>query len=336
MSGSKPKLALTIGDPAGIGPELVASLITRGALEPYDLRLIGSASSLLARLPERIGGDFEIIREGRPFSGARTAGIPVIVDTAGGLEAVPGKPSAEGGAVSGRSVEAAVEMAGRGDVDGIVTGPISKEALVLAGYTYRGHTEMLAAMLDSPDCQMMMVSGDLRIVILTRDIPISEVPAAVTRDRLERCVRVTAASLGELWGIDSPRILVSGLNPHAGDGGVIGMEEVEVISPAILALRGEGFDVEGPIPADTLYRKWEGRRQDAIIALYHDQGMIPFKMEGFDKGVNMTIGLPVVRTSVCHGTAYDIVGSGEFSTGSLEAALELASHCCTVKGGKRD
>ena len=141
---------------------------------------------------------------------------------------------------------------------------------------------------------------------------------------------------GELWGIDQPRILVSGLNPHAGDGGVIGMEEVEVISPAIVALRSEGFDVEGPIPADTLYCKREGGRQDAFIALYHDQGMIPFKMEGFDRGVNMTIGLPVIRTSVCHGTAYDIVGSGEFSTGSLEAALELASHCCKMKGGAKD
>jgi len=216
-----------------------------------------------------------------------------------------------------------------------VTGPISKEALGLAGYSYIGHTDMLSALLDAPDCQMIMVSGSMRIVILTRDIPLAEVPAAVTAKRLMTGVRVTDAAMRELWGIEAPRIDIAALNPHGGDGGVTGTEEGEVIIPAIAALVEDGIDARGPFPADTLFFNAQSRGCDAFVALYHDQGMIPFKMSGFDRGVNMTIGLPVVRTSVCHGTAYDIAGRGVAESGSLAAALELAVRCCRTRSHER-
>ena len=182
----------------------------------------------------------------------------------------------------------------------------------------------------------MMVSGGLRIVILTRDIPLRDVPAAVTAERIETGVRVTGGSLRELFGIESPRIAVAALNPHGGDGGVLGDGGARHDHPGARgAPRARGYLVDGPFPADTLFYKWEEKGYDAFIALYHDQGMIPFKMAGFEKGVNMTIGLPVVRTSVCHGTAYDIAGTGTAETGSLESAFALAVECCLARRARR-
>ena len=218
-------------------------------------------------------------------------------------------------------------MAKKGIVEGIVTGPISKKALNLGGYYFKGHTAMLSEMMDAPDCQMMMVAGGLRILILTRDIPLADVPSMVTPERITAGVRETCRALKENFGIKSPVIKVAALNPHAGDGGINGREEIEIISPAIERLRAEGIDVSGPVPADTLFYNWGKSGVDAFIALYHDQGMIPFKVNGFKNGVNMTIGLPVLRTSVCHGTAYDIAGKGIADPASLEAAVTLASEC---------
>jgi 4-hydroxythreonine-4-phosphate dehydrogenase len=212
-----------------------------------------------------------------------------------------------------------------------VTGPISKEALALAGYRYWGHTDMLASLFNAPDCQMMMVSGALRIVILTRDMPLRDVASSVTAARLKSGVRVTVSSLEELWSISNPRIAVASLNPHRGDGGALGTEEQDTIIPALEALRGEGIRAEGPFSADTMFYNWRQKGYDAYIALYHDQGMIPFKLGGFETGVNVTVGLPTVRTSVCHGTAYDIAGSGTAGTGSLESAFLLAVECCLAR-----
>jgi 4-hydroxythreonine-4-phosphate dehydrogenase len=242
-----------------------------------------------------------------------------------------GRPTAEGGRASGLAIETAAALAKRGLVEGIVTGPVSKEALALAGYSRVSHTELLADLFNAPDCQMMMVSRGLRIVILTRDIPLRDVPSAVTAQRIGVGVRVAGRSLRELFGIENPRIAVAALNPHAGDGGVLGTEERDTIIPCLDALRAEGHLVDGPFSADTMFYKWEKKGYDAFIALYHDQGLIPFKAGGFEKGVNMTIGLPVVRTSVCHGTAFDIAGTGTAETGSLESAFALAVECCLAR-----
>jgi len=329
-------IALTVGDPAGIGPEIAAALLARRKDAGADVALIGSAAALAAAaersgaaIPAVIGTADSV--DGPALLDALAPGSPVMIDTGRGRDVPAGGPSAAGGAVSGEAVEKAALLAAGGFIEGIVTGPVSKEALGLAGYRYRGHTDMLSAILEAPDCQMMMVSDAMRIVILTRDIPLAEVPAAVTRNRLMTGVRVTAAALRELWGIEDPRIDIAALNPHGGDGGVTGDEETGVIAPAIEALAAEGIDARGPFPADTLFSRPGKRGCDAFVALYHDQGMIPFKMSGFDRGVNMTIGLPVVRTSVCHGTAYDIAGRGEAESGSLDAALELAVSCCRTR-----
>jgi len=332
MTERRVPIALTIGDPAGIGPEIAAALLATGDDFGADIALVGSAEAMTAAARKAGAAVPRVIGTGGSVTGgalleALAGGSPVIIDTGGGRDVPAGGPSAAGGAISGEAVETAAGLAAGGFIESIVTGPISKEALGLAGYSYIGHTDMLSALLDAPDCQMMMVSGTMRIVILTRDIPLADVPAAVTKKRLMTGVKVTGAALRELWGLENPRIDIAALNPHGGDGGVTGSEEGEVIIPAIAALVREGIDARGPFPADTLFYHHERRGCDAFVALYHDQGMIPFKMSGFDRGVNMTIGLPVVRTSVCHGTAYDIAGRGEADTGSLSSALELAVRC---------
>ncbi len=334
MIEPKIRLALTIGDPCGIGPEITARLVTGGALERADVCIVGSAAALREALPLSYRDSFDItpFEDFDPAEGFR--GFPVLIDTAGDRRPPARRPSAEGGLIAGRAVEAAAAMARAGTVEGIVTGPISKEALHMAGYRYRGHTEMLSDLLDSPECQMVMVAGELRIVLLTRDIPLREVPDAITGERIKVCVRVTTKALRELWGIDQPKILVAALNPHAGDGGINGREEIEVIVPALEELVADGYAVGGPLPADTLFFRWWERGYDAFIALYHDQGLIPFKMGGFERGVNMTIGLPVVRTSVCHGTAFDIAGDGAPEPGSLEEAFSLAVYCCLRRRGR--
>lgn len=332
MSEIKPRLALTIGDPAGIGPEICAKLLKSGKLELTETWIIGSALSLQKETGREFFETLERMTPEEAGAGIRPSSFPVIIDVADGTDPVPGRPAAESGRVSGRAVETAAAMAKKGFVDGIVTGPISKEALNLGGYYFKGHTAMLSEIMGAPDCQMMMVAGKLRILILTRDIPLADVPSMVTHERIMAGVRETWKSLREDFGIKAPVIRVAALNPHAGDGGVNGREEIEIISPAIGKLREEGIDVSGPVPADTLFYNWDKSGVDAFIALYHDQGMIPFKVSGFKNGVNMTIGLPVLRTSVCHGTAYDIAGKGIADPASLEAAVLLVSECLSSRG----
>jgi 4-hydroxythreonine-4-phosphate dehydrogenase len=331
MSEDKVRLALTVGDPGGVGPEIAAALLAQRKLTGADVFIIGAFSVLSNWL------SLGACRTGRVMPHAEAATLPlpdsfpVFIDTGGEARYARGRATVEGGRASGLAIEAAAVLAKRGLVDGIVTGPISKEALAMAGFPRVSHTAMFASLFDAPDCQMMMVSGAFRIVILTKDIPLREVPEAVTGERIDVSVRVTTASLQELWNIARPRIAVAALNPHGGDGGAVGDEERRVIKPALETLRKEGFHVDGPFSADTLFYKWADKGYDAAIALYHDQGMIPFKMAGFERGVNMTIGLPVVRTSVCHGTAYDIVGGLSASTGSLESAFSLAIECCLAR-----
>jgi 4-hydroxythreonine-4-phosphate dehydrogenase len=331
MSESRVRLALTVGDPGGVGPEITGSLLATRALSGADVFVVGAHSALSSWLPAGACGAARAITPAEAARLEAPDSFPVYIDTGADTAYRLGRPTAEGGRASGLAVEIAAALAKRGLVEGIVTGPVSKEALALAGYSRVSHTELLAGLLDAPDCQMMMVSGGLRIVILTRDIPLRDVPAAVTAERIDTGVRVAERALRELFGVENPRIAVAALNPHAGDGGVLGTEERATIIPALKALRAEGRLVDGPFPADTMFYKWEKKGYDAFVALYHDQGMIPFKSGGFDKGVNMTIGLPIVRTSVCHGTAYDIAGNGTAETGSLESAFALAVECCLAR-----
>jgi 4-hydroxythreonine-4-phosphate dehydrogenase len=331
MSEERVRLGLTVGDPGGVGPQLAAALLVSRKLVGADVFVIGAYAALSNWLPAPVCKAARVVSAAEAASLNPPESYPVYIDTGTAGPYPLGRPTAEGGRASGRAIETAAALAKRGLVEGIVTGPVSKEALALAGYPAPSHTAMLARLFGAPDCQMMMVADDLRIVILTKDIPLREVPAAVTRERIEAAVRVTAAALEELWGIAKPRIAVAALNPHAGDGGVLGDEERLIIAPALETLRAEGYVAEGPFPADTLFYNWSAKGYDAGVALYHDQGMIPFKTAGFERGVNVTIGLPVVRTSVCHGTAFDIAGRGSASTGSLESAFALAVRCCLAR-----
>ena len=327
MGRRKARLALTIGDPGGIGPEIFAKLLDRGTLpESAELVVIGAAYALLREIPA-IEKRFRLVGDGAAKE-VEDGPFPLIIDTGSGEPVPIGKPTAEGGRISARSIEAAVRLAESKKIDGIVTGPISKEALWLAGYHYGGHTEMFAAMFGAPDCQMMMVAGDFRVLILTRHLPLRDVAGELTRERIVSAVRVANDALERDFGVERPRIAIAALNPHAGDGGLIGDEDERVVSAAVSELRDSGLNVEGPFPADSLFHSSRRRGYDALVALYHDQGMIPFKMEAFDRGVNVTVGLPVIRTSVCHGTAFDIAGRSEADTGSLEAAIALAVECC--------
>ncbi|HMA77465.1 MAG TPA: 4-hydroxythreonine-4-phosphate dehydrogenase PdxA [Candidatus Krumholzibacteriaceae bacterium] len=334
MNDERINIALTIGDPAGIGPEITADLIEKGRFDNHNLYIIGSAGELSKYLSQKTADRIRTIADWKSAPEIKTEN-PILIDTSLPNANLPaGRASEQGGRISGKAVETAVSMALSGDVEAIVTGPISKEALALAGYSYIGHTDMLADKFSSPDCQMMMVNGPLRIVIMTRDIALKDVPGAISTDRIKKCVKVTDGALKEFWGIKKPKIAVAALNPHAGDGGVTGSEEREIIIPAIEMLLSDGLTVEGPVPSDTLFYNRKNKDYDAYVALYHDQGMIPFKTAGFDEGVNMTIGLPVVRTSVCHGTAYGIAGRGDAESGSLCEAVSLAVRCCLTKREK--
>jgi 4-hydroxythreonine-4-phosphate dehydrogenase len=235
-----------------------------------------------------------------------------------------GRDSRAGGQHAGAALDVACKLAKAGFVQGLVTAPISKRSLSLAGYRFTGHTELFAKYFGAPDCQMVMVHRNLRVIPLTRHIPVKRVASALTMDGIVTGLGVVDKALREQFGIPKPRIAVAGLNPHAGEGGVLGKEETEVIGPAIRRARRRGIDANGPFPADALFQNVQNGTFDAFVAMYHDQGLIPFKMVAKRRGVNVTIGLPIVRTSVDHGVAYDIAGTGRASVDSLRAAYQLA------------
>ena len=324
-SSNKPIIAVTIGDPAGIGPEIVGRFFSHFSPERSVALLIGSEDALapwvstdLPVLDAEVEGN--TVRLTEPDSPA-----PVwIVDTGCSDSCPRGTDSEGGGRHAGLALDVAFKLCHGGLTEAVVTAPISKRSLNLAGWEYAGHTEWLADAFESPECQMMMAVGDFRVVPITRHIPINDVSKALTGDKILTAVRVTHEALVGDFGIDEPRLAVAGLNPHAGEGGVLGSEETDVIEPALERARAAGFAVDGPFPADALFQKAESGTFDAFITMYHDQGLIPFKMLAQRRGVNVTLGLPVVRTSVDHGTAYDIAGEGVAGTESLEQAYLLA------------
>lgn len=316
-----PVIAVTLGDPAGIGPEIVSKLF--GATRPSrSLALLIGAANLLERGLGRGRRSPSVIRVGDPIPDV--PGRIVIMDTGCRERFAQARDSRGGGKHAGRALLVACDLAKADGVQGIVTAPISKKSLNLAGHRFAGHTELFAKFFGAPHCQMVMAYRDFRVVPLTRHIPLRKVGAAITADRIRQGLDVIHAELGRQFGIRAPRIAVAGLNPHAGEDGVLGREELEVIGPAVRAARRRGIDVTGPVPADALFQKALDGTFDAFVAMYHDQGLIPFKMVAKRRGVNVTIGLPVVRTSVDHGVAFDIAGQGVAGVESLQAAYRLA------------
>ncbi len=307
----RPRLAVTLGDPRGIGPEITAKALA----EPLDadLVLVG-AEEQVAPIPAAA----------RVSVGTWTEGLG---DPAGTARAGPSRAT-RAGRIAGRSIEVAVRMALAGEVDGIVTAPIHKHAINLAGYPWPGHTEWLAHLAGDVDVAMMLAADTLRVVLVTTHVPLRAVPTLVTTDKVVRAGRVTAEALRAWWGIEQPRLAVCALNPHAGEGGLFGDEEARVLEPAVRAL-----GAAGPLPADTVFVRAMRGEFDAVLAPYHDVGMTAIKVAAFGRGVNVTLGLPFPRTSPDHGTALDIAGTGRADPGSMRQALELARHLATIRRG---
>jgi 4-hydroxythreonine-4-phosphate dehydrogenase len=325
-----PVLAITCGDPNGIGPEVALKVASDPARrrqflplligpEPvfrYYLKDVRSRARLLVFKEEPSREEIPAERSWIPlYSPAEIVhGFPV-----------PGVEGPEGGGAAAGAIRTAVRLALRGGVDGVVTAPVSKHALHAAGFPYPGQTEMLRELTGAPDAVMMLVTRGLRIGLVTIHIPISEVPHEVSAGRIVGRTRIVAETLKRDWRISSPRIALLGLNPHAGESGDIGSEEMTAIRPAIETLRQQGVDCDGPFPADAFFARYRPGRWDAVMAMYHDQGLIPLKSRAGGRGVNITAGLPIVRTSPDHGTAFDIAGTGRADASSMAEAVRLAA-----------
>jgi 4-hydroxythreonine-4-phosphate dehydrogenase len=327
-------LALTMGDPAGIGGELSlrAWLALRGtgltfvALDdPVRLETLARDMDLAVpvRLVEDVAEAGQTFRTALPVLGVPLSAIPV-----------PGHPNPANARAIVASIEQATRLAVAGAVAGVVTNPINKAALYQAGFAYPGHTEFLAELTGATGQQIMMLASPmLRVVPVTVHASLRDSIAMLTTERIVAASRTTAKALRRDFGIASPRLAIAGLNPHAGEQGTLGTEEATLIQPAIVALRAEGIDVSGPWPPDTMFTVSARARYDVAICMYHDQALIPLKTLDMDHGVNVTLGLPIVRTSPDHGTAFDIAGKGVADATSLLAAIELAAALAERRAG---
>jgi 4-phospho-D-threonate 3-dehydrogenase / 4-phospho-D-erythronate 3-dehydrogenase len=288
----KPRIALTVGDPAGIGPEIVA----KAAADPR----------------------------------VREVCEPVVFDSASSAHVTMGRVSPEAGRAAYDAIVRAVQAAWKGDVDAIATAPVNKAAFSKAGLPWKGHTDLLAHLCGTSRVAMMFHAPELKVVLITVHVPLKDVPGLITRKRVDQTIDLTNEAL-PLFGIERPRLAIAGLNPHAGEGGVLGDEDEHVLVPAIEAARERGVDVSGPFPADTVFVRASKNEFDCVLACYHDQGLIPVKLLAFGHAVNVTIGLPIIRTSVDHGTAFDIAGKDVADPGSMIEAVLLAARMAARK-----
>jgi 4-hydroxythreonine-4-phosphate dehydrogenase len=314
-------IALSLGDPAGIGPEIIAGAWRAVRDSGPAFVVVGDAATMArASEPDSISAVSSLAEGGERFRAA----LPVL-DAPLTIEVAPGAPRPETAASIIGWIETAARLALSGEASALVTGPIAKSLLYEAGFAFPGHTEFLGSMA-GPDGApvMMLTAGDLRCALVTIHAPLAKVPGMITRDAIVRTATTAAAALARDFGLRNPRLAVAGLNPHAGESGALGSEEADVIAPAVAALRALGIDATGPHPADTLFHPEARARYDAAVCMYHDQALIPVKMLDFWGGVNVTLGLPLVRTSPDHGVAYDIAGKGRARSDSLIAALRLA------------
>ena len=320
----KPKrFALTPGEPAGIGPDLCLLLASQA--QPHPLIAITSHDLLIERAAQLgVAVDLLSVTPDAWPDAPAPAGCLYVWDTPLGAPVVTGQLDTANAAF----VLDTLTRAGQGCLDGafagMITAPVHKGVINESGIPFSGHTEFLADLTQTAQVVMMLATRGLRVALVTTHLPLKDVADAVTSQRLERVTRILHTDLREKFGIAQPRILVCGLNPHAGEGGHLGREEIDIIEPTLERLRSEGMDLRGPLPADTLFTPKYLEHCDAVLAMYHDQGLPVLKYKGFGAAVNVTLGLPIIRTSVDHGTALDLAGSGRIDTGSLQVALETA------------
>ncbi|HAZ89405.1 MAG TPA: 4-hydroxythreonine-4-phosphate dehydrogenase PdxA [Marinobacter adhaerens] len=313
-------LALTAGEPAGIGPELCLQL----ALEARSAGVVVVASRPLLEARAKQMNLAVELRAWQPGeSPEMEAGLLSVLHVDGCANHEPGTLDTGSGAYVLRTLEVAANGCLSGDFDGMVTAPVHKGVINDAGIAFSGHTEFLQELCGVDRVVMMLATEELRVALVTTHLPLKDVSAAITPERLTQVTRILDADLKKFFGVARPRILVAGLNPHAGEGGHLGREEIDTIEPTLEALRAEGISLTGPLPADTLFTPHWLDQADAVLAMYHDQGLPVLKFQGFGRAVNITLGLPIVRTSVDHGTALDLAGTGRADAGSLHTALKI-------------
>ena len=318
------KLAITMGDPGGIGPEVVVRALNSPEIRKICVPIvIGDASVLeealaLLKVPLKL----RIIKSPKEAGIAKHSIDLIHQETKKKFQ--KNRPTAEGGAASAGYIIKAIGLALNKRVDGIVTAPISKEGLKMAGFRWPGHTEMLSELTKTKDFAMMLVGGPLRVILVTIHTALKNVPDLITRQQILKTIRL-AKKACDMLGLKKPTIAVAGLNPHAGEAGIFGDEETRMIIPAVKRALKEGIHASGPYPPDTIFHKAYRGEVDIVVCMYHDQGLIPLKMVAFDKGVNVTVGLPFVRTSPDHGTAYDIAWKGVANPSSMIEAIKLAA-----------
>jgi 4-hydroxythreonine-4-phosphate dehydrogenase len=319
----KPKIGITIGDINGIGPEIALKALST-IDQSRSIPVLISPSSVVDFYAKISHSEFTL-KKIKDISDATDSGIYVLESSDISATPIPGTLSKESGLVAMHAIKTAIDLCLQNKLHAMVTLPISKEAINLADYKIPGHTEYLAEKTNTESVLMMLVNGNLRVALTTVHIPISKVAASITKKLIIEKTEILNNSLKKDFSISNPRIAVLGLNPHAGDGGVIGKEEIEIIQPAVHELNEQGINVEGPFPADGFFGQKRHLNYDAILAMYHDQGLAPFKLISFGKGVNFTAGLPIIRTSPDHGTAFDIAGKGVADPSSFLQAYELAT-----------
>ncbi len=322
-----PAIGITMGDPAGVGPEIIVKALSDSTL--YDRCrpvVLGDPEILNANLHTGTRKmELNIIHD-YSDAGTNPRRIDVMAVSRLGEKAPrPGKPTVEGGKAMVEYILRAVDMIQQGKIRAMVTCPISKLLMHQAGYRFDGHTQLIAHLVHSDEYVMMLAGDRLRVALVTIHCALKNVPSVLTVERVYRTIVITAKALRRDFGLENPRLAVAALNPHAGEAGLFGSEERDILVPAIARAGQEGYDSTGPFPADTLFHKAASGGFDAVIAMYHDQGLIPLKLLHFSDAVNVTLGLPIIRTSVDHGTAYDIAGTGRADASSLKAAVTLAA-----------
>lgn len=328
MTGfTKPVLGVTMGDPAGVGPEVIVRALAEKRVWDWCRPLVLGDIKVIEQAHRLLGLDLSI-RTLDP--GAEPTGRPGILQVLplselGPKDMTPGRPTIAGGRAAARYIEIGAAMALDRRIQGLVTAPISKESLNKAGYKFQGHTQMLAHLAGGPQVVMMLAGPRLRVALVTIHVALKDVPSLLSIDGIVTTAEITHEALRRYFGLARPCLAAAALNPHAGESGLFGREEEEIIAPAVAKAREKGLDLAGPFPADTLFHQAANGRFDAVVCMYHDQGLIPLKLLHFKDGVNITLGLPFIRTSVDHGTAYDLAGTGKADQTSMLAALKTAA-----------
>ncbi len=333
MPRMKPIIAITMGDPSGIGPEVIVKAFETGELYAMCRPVVVGSTQWMSQAAASFAPVLAIVPRNEISQCQFSQGkLEVLEVTTGSLPPITyGVPHEEGSLAAMRAIEEAARLALAKEVDAITTAPINKEALKKIGFAHPGHTEFLAHLAHCTDFGMMMIGGGLKIMLATIHLALREAILLTRKELVLEKIRLTHQALKSDFGLPYGKIAVAALNPHAGEGGLFGDEEIKEIAPAVLSAQYEGINVSGPYPADTLFFKLKQGKFDAVVALYHDQALIPIKLLAFGNGVNVTVGLPFVRTSVDHGTGFDIAGKGIADAGSLIEAVKLAAEMSTSR-----